>query len=250
MWAFPLLLILAAAQSSCKEKFISSDEIPDAIPDVIPTTKASGSGGTAYMQGMLRDYISPNKSATNTQMLILNHKNYGDTLLNVFITSTDGSFRFIDLPVDTVDLIFLSDSFLSAKIAGLLLRENENSFYNPYGTGFFQDNIVFLIATKDSIERPNAPKIGIIGYGPTVVIKFKPEVTDSVALSLVGQFPNDTLIVYPPSSITPEVGITCLIIYDRGNQRRSCFLVQERLRYFNSMKEVWYSGGSLTFIQP
>ncbi len=91
-------------------------------PPIIPTTEAVGPGGPAYLFGFIKDYVHPPKPANNTHIYIMNHQDYNDTLIHVFVTSTDASFKITEMPEGIYDVIFMNDNYLCAKVGKLNLK--------------------------------------------------------------------------------------------------------------------------------
>lgn len=185
-----LLIILV---SGCNPPSSPEEEKP--IKQIDPT-EAQGPGGPAYLSGDIKDYVHRPDSATNIDLHIMDAFNYSDTLLHVFIDSENGSFKITELPETTVDLIFSSDDYLTAKIGKLKLKPFENSFYNPNSSGFFIDSTVYITSIADSVGKPDAPVLGLQGYVQAVTVYFKWETPDSVAFELVQDSGCDTLVVY------------------------------------------------------
>ena len=217
-------------------------------PPIIPTTKIKGPGGPAYMAGDFRDYLRRVTPSTNIHLYIMNQSDYNDTILHAYINSTDASFIITELPLDTVDLIFTSDKYLCAKVAPFILDSNKNSFNNTYSSGFFIDSTVYLISIADSVERLNAPKEGIVGYTPTIIVKIKHYIPDSVSWNIIQAFPYDTVVVYHfhDPVFDPELGDVYDVIYDHDSN----YFNKERLIYFNFRKEVRHSGPGILVISP
>ncbi len=203
-------------------------------PPPIPTTTTQGPGGPAFMRGKLRDYLRPERSATNTHLYLMNQSNYTDTLFNVFVNSTDGSFLITELPIDTIDLIIVGTTFLSAKISSLILRSDHNSFHNLGPEGLWIDSTLFMVAIADSVPRPNMPQFGMLGYVNSLGVRFDLGIEQSEALRILGAFVYDTLQVYPDSLN----GSLFYVIYEPNTNT----LISPRLLYLNWRPEVLEAG--------
>lgn len=162
----------------------SPTEPPDK-PIIVPTTEVKGPGGPAYLRGNVKDYVHPQNAVTNIQISIMNQQNYADTVLSFFINSTDGSFNATDLPLGKFDIIFESENHLCLKLGKLNFITQTNSFYNPNSSGYFIDSTIYITNIKDSVGRPDAPPFGLQGYDSGIVVYFKSETNDSLALSLI-----------------------------------------------------------------
>ncbi len=46
----------------------------------------------------------------------MNHQDYSDTILHVFVNSTDASFKITKMPVGVFDILCMNDEFLCAKL--------------------------------------------------------------------------------------------------------------------------------------
>lgn len=159
-------------------------------------TEAQGPGGPAYLRGNINDYVHPGSHVSKVDLFIMDSHNYADTISHVFIDSENGSFKITELPETTVDLIFFSENYLTAKIGKMKLKPAENSFHNPYSSGFFIDSTVYMTNIADSVGRPDAPDLGLQGYGLTIIVHFKWETSDSLAFEMVKASGCDTLAVY------------------------------------------------------
>lgn len=162
------------------------------LSNVIPTTSVSGPGGSARLSGKFRDFVRPNQPVSNTHIYILNHRDYSDTLLHVFVNSTDATFRIVEMPTDTVDLVFLNEIFFSWKIATWPLKVDVNSFYNPGSVGYLLDSTLFMISVADSFVAGRTT----IGYEGGLGVRFKLGVPDNVSLQIVKEAGCDTIRVY------------------------------------------------------
>lgn len=234
------LLILAVLCLKCSKDSMSINHEND--PPPIPPTTAQGPGGPAYMHGKLRDYLRPEWSATNTHLYLMNKNDYTDTLLHVFVNSTDGSFLITELPVDTIDLIIVGTTFLSVKINSLILQSDHNSFHNIGPEGLWIDSTLFMVAVADSVPRPNMPQYGVLGYGNALGVHFDPGVEESEALTILAEFPYDTLRVFPDSIN----GDGYDVIYPQSTNS----LIFQRLLYFNWHQRVREAGPMIAVVQP
>lgn len=215
---------------------------PQNVLPQIPPTIAQGAGGPAYMRGDLRDYLRPERSATNTHLYLMNSNDYTDTLLHVFVNSQSGNFLITELPVDTIDLIIVGTTFLSVKINSFILRSDHNSFDNLGPEGLWIDSTLFMVAVAESVPRPNMPQQGVIGYGNAIVVHFKPGVEESEALTILAEFPYDTLRVFPDSIN----GDGYDVIYPPNTNS----LIFQRLFYFNWHQRVREAGAGILVVQP
>lgn len=240
------LLILTVLCLKCSKTPTDVDDKYD--PPPIPPTTARGPGGPAYMAGFIVDYLKPNMRVVNTKLYVMNQHDYNDTLVHLTITSENASFLITDLPLDTVDLIFTHDNYLSAKVGQWILRVGQNSFYNPYSAGFFVDSTIAIIAVADSVGRSNQPPTGIQGYDHGAGVKFKVHVPDSVSWNIVQAFLYDTLRVYHYHDpvFDPDPGDLYDILYSPNSK----FLTKERLLYFNWREEVKYAAATISVITP
>lgn len=177
------------------------------------------------MRGTLRDYLKPERPATNTHLYLMNQSDYTDTLLHVFVNSTDASFLITELPIDTIDLIIVGTTFLSAKANAFALRSNHNSFHNLGAEGLWVDSTVYMVAIADSVPRPNMPQVGVLGYANGLGVRFDPDVQENEALNILSTFPYDTLRSYPDSI----AGISFNVIYPPNTNS----LIPIRLLFFN-----------------
>jgi hypothetical protein len=224
---------------SCKDS-----ESPTGII-FIPTTIVTGPGGPAYLSGSIKDYIHTNHCVLNTHIYVLKQQDYSDTLVHLFVNSTDASFRITNMPIESVDLIFENGEYLCTKIGKLNLKPEGNSFYNPFSSGYFIDSTVYITNIADSIGRPDAPLFGLQGYGPGLSVYYKSETPDSVGWNIVLLSSCDTIVVYrydDPIFDPYENDIYILKCID-------CKTVPGKLKYFNWYKEVLESDASYQFIQ-
>jgi hypothetical protein len=222
-----VLFILALLFLTCSKD--PTNVKPKNEPPPIPPTTAHGPGGPAYMYGKLKDYLRPERSATNTHLYLMNENDYTDTLLHVFVNSTDGSFMITELPVDTIDLIIVGTTFLSAKISSLILRSDHNSFHNLGPEGLWIDSTLFMVAIADSVPRPKMPMYGLLGYDNSIVLHFKPGIGEVTAQALAGTFPRDTVFTFGDTL----QGLVLRIIYPP----RTNWLISHRLEFFNWQSE-------------
>ena len=188
-WAGFLLILPLILQLSC-----SSPTDPP-IEEIIPTTEAVGPGGPAYLYGFIKDFVHPSNSVTNTRIYIMNQQDYSDTLLRVFVNSTDASFKITEMPEGVYDLIFMNDNYLCAKIGKLLFNPNGNTFNNPNSSGYFIDSTIYIANIADSVGRPDAPPFGLQGYGLGITVYLKSETADSIGWQIVQNSGCDTLRV-------------------------------------------------------
>ncbi|MFI5405938.1 MAG: hypothetical protein ACHQ1D_05430 [Nitrososphaerales archaeon] len=170
-------------------------EPPPDIPP-IPTTEVEGPGGPAYLYGFIRDYVHESKVVSNTHIYVMNHQDYNDTILHVFINSTDASFKITNMPEGVFDIIFMNDKFLCAKLGKRQLKPTGNSFYNPNSGGFLVDSTIYITNIADSVGNPNAPPSGLQGYGVTITVLLKAETSDSIGWQIIQNSGCDTLRVY------------------------------------------------------
>ena len=159
----------------------------------------------------------------------MNRNDYTDTLLYVLVNSTDASFLITELPVDTIDLIIVGTTFLSAKISTLILRSDHNSFHNLGPEGLWIDSTLFMVAIADSVPRPNMPMYGLLGYDNSIVLHFKLGIAEVTAQTLAGTFPKDTVFTFGGTL----QGLVLRIIYPP----RTNSLISDRLEFFNWRSE-------------
>ena len=219
-----------------------STEPPPDIPP-IPTTEIEGPGGPAYLHGFIGDLIQPTKSVSNTKIYILNQQDYSDTLLSVFVNSTDASFKITNMPEGVFDLIFMNDNYLCAKIGKLLLKPTGNSFYNPNSSGYFIDSTIYITSIADSFGRPYPP-IGL--YGPAIYVYLKSETPDSIGWQIVQESGCDTLRVwqYDDPVFDPlENDVYYLHCHSIKN-------VKNMLIYFNLQKTILLASPDYAIIYP
>lgn len=184
-----LLVITLALYLACSKPTEGDNKEQSKI---IPTTTTKGPGGPTRLSGKIRDFVRPDQPVPNTYIYILNQRDYSDTLLHAFVNSTDATFSIVDMPIDTVDLIFLNETFFSRKIASWPLKADVNSFYNPGSTGYFLDSTIFMISVADSFVAGKTP----VGYEGSLGVRFKIGVPDSVSLQMVKEAGCDTIRVY------------------------------------------------------
>ncbi|MBI5473737.1 MAG: hypothetical protein HY961_15470 [Ignavibacteriae bacterium] len=237
-----IIALLVGISLSCKDLGEEPFHEPPPPPEIIPTTVAYGPGGPAYMRGTLKDYLKPERAATNTHLYLMNQEDYSDTLLHVFVNSTDASFVITELPVDTVDLIAVGTTFLSVKFDAFTLRGEHNSFHNVGPEGLWIDSTLFMVEIADSVPRPNMPPIGVLGYGNVLVVHFKPDVQEPEALNILSTFPFDTVRVYPDSTSGDGYGV----LYPRNTNS----LIFQRLLYFNCHQRVREAGPGILVVTP
>jgi hypothetical protein len=100
--------------------------------DSVPTI-SHGSGGPAVLVGSVPYGIT---------IIVYSSTNYSEELASVTVTSCSDSFKILDLPVDTVDIITKGSHYFASKMCSALLDEGENSFspslvdtsyFDPYG---------------------------------------------------------------------------------------------------------------------
>jgi hypothetical protein len=105
-----------------------------------------------------------------------------------------------------------------------------------------------MISVADSAGRPNAPPSAIQGYGNSVVIEFKSNISDSVSWNIVQAFEYDTLRIfhYHDPVFDPYPGDVYNVIYAPHTN----FLNKERLLYFNWTEEVHGANPAIAVIQP
>lgn len=173
----------------------SPTEPPD-NPIIIPTTEAKGPGGPAYLYGFIKDFIHPSNSISSTNIYIMNHQDYSDTILHILVNSTDASFKITDMPEGVFDIIFMNDKCLCAKLGKQILNPTGNSFYNPNGNDFFNDSTISLTNVADTIGNPNAPPTGWQGYLKRITLALKSETVDSIGWQIVQSSGCDTIRVY------------------------------------------------------
>jgi hypothetical protein len=172
----------------------STEPPPDISP--IPTTEVEGPGGPAYLFGFIKDFIHPSKFVSNTNIYIMNHQDYSDTILYVFVNSTDASFKITNMPEGVFDIIFMNDRYLCAKLGKRQLKPTGNSFYNPNGSEFFNDSTIYITNIADSVGNPNLPPIGWQGYLARISVALKSETADSIGWQIVQSSGCDTIRVY------------------------------------------------------
>ena len=214
-------------------------------PPKIPTTEAVGPVGQAYLFGFIKDYVHPSKSVTNTHIYIMNQQDYSDTILSVFVNSTDASFKITEMPEGVYDLIFINDNYLCAKIGKLLFKPGGNTFNNPNSGGYFIDSTVYITNIADSVGRPDAPPFGLQGYVAGVSVYFKYETSDSLAWEIVQDSDCDTLMVYRYNDPVFDPFENDVYVL-KCNQ---IILISEILNFFNWKKEVLLSSPNYEFIE-
>lgn len=211
-------------------------------PVIIPTTHAFGPGGAAYMRGTLKDYGGEDRSASDTHLYLMEENVYSDTLLHVFVNSTDGSFLITDLPSDTIDILFVSGRFLSAKISTVILDDDHNAFQNLGNQGLWIDSTLFMVSVADSVPRPGMPQIGFLGYGNSLVALFEKDVSQTQIISILSPFVFDTLQVLPDSIN----GALVNVLYPPNTNT----LTALRLSYLNWLPEIQEAGPVLLVVNP
>lgn len=216
----------------------SSPTEPPDKPIIIPTTEVKGPGGPTYLWGNIRDYVHPQNAVTNIHISIMNHQNYADTVLSFLINSTDGSFKATELPLGKFDIIFESENHLCLKLGKLNFIAQANSFYNPNSSGYFIDSTIYITNIKDSVGRPDAPQFGLQGYDSGIVVYFKSETNDSLALSII-QLSGchiDTIYTYNDPVFDPFENDVYVL---SCNNKKT---VNHKLKQFSWSKEVKRSG--------
>ncbi|MCF8354461.1 MAG: hypothetical protein K9H48_08410 [Melioribacteraceae bacterium] len=191
---FFLLLIFTISLLLFTALSCDTTEPPVEIPP-IPTTEVEGPGGPAYLFGFIKDYVHDSKVVSNTHIYIMNHQDYNDTLLHVFVNSTDASFKITEMPEGVYDLIFMNDKYLCAKLGKLLFKLAGNTFYNPNSGGYFIDSTIYITSIADSVGRPDAPEFGLQGYGQAITVYLKSETADNIGWQIVQDSGCDTLRV-------------------------------------------------------
>lgn len=194
------------------------------------------------MRGTLKDYLRPQRPATNTHLYLMHQSDYTDTLLHVFVNSTDASFLITELPIDTINLIVVGTTFLSVKISAFTLRGDHNSFHNLGTEGLWMDSTLFMVAVADSVPRSNMPDFGVLGYGNALGVHFNPDVQEPEALNILSAFPFDTLRVFPDSLN----GDGYYVIYARNTNS----LIFQRLLYFNWHQRIREAGPIIAVVMP
>lgn len=227
--------------------FSCDSTITDPPPEeIIPTTTAEGAGGPAYLYGTILDYIHPSRAVNNTHMYLMNTEDYQDTVLDVFVNSTDASFNITGLPEGIVDIIFMHDTYLCAKLGKIKLEAEVNSFYNPNSSGYFIDSTVYITNIADSVGREDAPMYGLQGFVPSIiVVGFKWETSDSIAWEIVQESGCDTMRVwrYDDPVFDPFENDVYEVKFDKTS------FINEKLVYFNWLKEVKFAGPTYEVIQ-
>jgi hypothetical protein len=237
-----LILVFLVALIGCKDPTGPGDDIK---PPVIHPTEGKGPGGPAYIAGNIKDYVHPSQVVLNTHIYVMNQQNYSDTLAHVFVTSVNASFRITDLPEGKVDLIFMNENYLCAKIGKLMLNAGGNSFFNPSSGGYFVDSTIFITNIADSIGRPDAPEFGLLGYGPTFTVYFKWETSDSLAREIVLSSSCDTLKVFTYND--PVFDPYENDVYNLKVSQINSIVV--KLKFFNWLKEVKEASPDFMVIQ-
>ncbi|NUM61929.1 MAG: hypothetical protein HUU44_07250 [Ignavibacteriaceae bacterium] len=225
---FTLLAFVSLLLSSC-----DITETPPDIPS-IPTTEVEGPGGPAYLYGFINDYVHPLISVSNTNIYIMNHQDYSDTILSVFVNSTDASFKITNMPEGVFDIIFINDKYLCAKLGKLTLKPTGNSFYYPNSGGYLIDSTIYITSIADSVGRPDAPQFGLQGYGPSIGVYLKSETPDSIGWEIVQNSGCDTLRVWrynDPVFDPYENDVYYLHCHSINN-------VRNMLIYFNTRSEI------------
>jgi len=236
------MFLVCAGLISCTDMGLTPPIPIEEPPPIIPTTIATGPGGPAYMRGILRDYLRPERRATNTHLYLMSRDDYTDTLLHIFVNSTNASFLITELPVDTVDLIVVGTTFLSAKISSLVLRNNHNSFDNLGSAGLWVDSTLYMVAVADSVPRPNMPQFGTLGYVNGIGVRFDAGTLHSTALNILSVFAYDTVRIFPDSLSGDLFGV----IYPPNNNS----VISHRLFYFVWLPQVHEIGPVLVVANP
>ncbi len=213
-------------------------------PVIIPTTEAIGPGGPAYLFGFIKDYVHNSKAVSNTHIYIMNQQDYNDTLLHVFVNSTDASFKITEMPEGIFDLIFMNDDYLYAKLGKLFFKQNGNTFNNPNSSGYFIDSTIYITNRADSIGIPNAPPFGLQGYAKTFTVYFKTETNDSLAWEIIRNCGCDTLRVFRYNDLVFDP-------FENDVYNLKCYSYQDvydNLIFFNWKKEVLLSSPDFEII--
>jgi len=194
MYEKKLLLLLVTLIISILNSCDTTEPPPD--PPSIPTTKAEGPGGPAYLYGFIKDYVYPSKSVSNTSIYIMNQQDYNDTILHVFVNSTDASFKITNIPTGVFDIIFMNNNYLCTKVGKRILNPTGNSFNNPNSNGYFIDSTIYITNVADSVGNPNAPPTGVQGYVNRLSVLLKSETPDSIGWQIVQSSGCDTIRVF------------------------------------------------------
>ena len=227
-----LLIFLTLFTTSCNTPTEPIDQI------VIPTNEVTGPGGPAYLYGFIKDYVHPSKSVSNTHIYIMNQQDYTDTVIHVFVNSTDASFIITNMPEGVFDIIFMNNNYLCNKLGKITMKPLGNSFYNPNSGGYFIDSTIYITNIADSVGRPDAPEIGLQGYDAGIVVYFKSETDDTLAWSIIQSSSCDTLAVYRYNDPVFDPFENDVYVLNCTNRN----IIANELRQFNWMKEIKRSG--------
>ena len=132
----------------------------------------------------------------------------------------------------------MNDKYLCAKLGKQILKPTGNSFYYPNSSGYFIDSTIYITNIKDSVGRPDAPAFGLQGYDSGIVVYFKSETNDSLALSII-QLSGchiDTIYTYNDPVFDPFENDVYVL---SCNNKKT---VNHKLKQFNWSKEVKRSG--------
>jgi hypothetical protein len=223
-----LLLVISLSFISC-----DTNE-PPVEPPPIPTTEVEGPGGPAYLYGFIKDYVHESKVVSNTNIYVMNHQDYSDTILHVFVNSTDASFKITKMPEGVFDIIFMNNKYLCAKLGKRQLKPSGNSFYNPNSSGYFIDSTIYITSIADSVGRPDAPPFGLQGYTITMSVYFKAETSDSLSWNIIQNCGCDTLRVFRYND--PVFDPFENDVYDIKCENIK--FIYNKLFFFNWLKEV------------
>ncbi|HEY6436508.1 MAG TPA: hypothetical protein VIY47_07955, partial [Ignavibacteriaceae bacterium] len=144
------------------------------------------------------------------------------------------SFKITKMPVGVFDILFMNDEFLCAKLGKRQLKPTGNSFYNPNSGGYFIDSTIYITSIADSVGNPNAPPIGLQGYGPAIGVYLKSDTPDSIGWQIVQESGCDTLRVWrynDPVFDPYENDVYYLHCHSINN-------VKEMLMYFNNNEAI------------
>jgi hypothetical protein len=237
------LVLLGLLFLSCRDTGTGPITVPRVDPPpIIPTTTAIGPGGPAYLRGSIRDYGRPTHAVTNVQFYLLSWHDYSDTLVQLFVNSTDGTFLITQLPLDTIDMITIGTTSLPVKLYSIILRSGRNSFFNYEDGSAWRDSTLYPVLRADSISRPGAPLLGFIGYGWAIDLRFRWGVDEDRAMTLSNTFPCDTVRL----SGDPFVGLISEILYPSTETS----LIYERMCGFCINREIVGVSAALIFVMP
>ncbi|NIA29395.1 MAG: hypothetical protein GWP06_05705 [Actinobacteria bacterium] len=125
-----ILVLIYLAQIQCERK-------PTAPEIIISTTIGKGPGGPAVLYGQIKSNYEP---VTNVGLYVFSNRDYSDTLVHIFINSSDASFQITDLPLDTVDIIILERVTYQPR--------KENDYVLTNGNNHFQVDFLNFGRTK------------------------------------------------------------------------------------------------------